>query len=47
MNILLDTHLLLWVVNGDLKLPDIAREFIIDPNNNIYYSIASIWEISI
>ena len=47
MNILLDTHLLLWAINDDQKLSDIARDFILDAENIIYYSTASIWEITI
>lgn len=47
MNLLLDTHILIWALNEDLKLPDKARELILDPDNAIYYSAVSIWEIAI
>ena len=47
MNILLDTHILLWTIIDDQKLSDIARDFILDAENIIYYSTASIWEITI
>ena len=47
MNLLLDTHIIIWALNGDPRLPDKARKLILDKNNNIYYSTASIWEISI
>ena len=47
MNILLDTHILLWALTGDSKLPQLANDLISDNNNLVYYSIASIWEIEI
>ena len=47
MNLLLDTHILIWALNDDPQLPEKAREMILDPNNAIYYSVVSIWEISI
>ncbi len=47
MNILLDTHILIWALNGDSRLPEKARELILDENNTVYYSSISIWEISI
>lgn len=45
MNILLDSHLLIWSLNDDPRLSDFARDYIIDPINTIYYSLASIYEI--
>ena len=47
MNLLLDTHLLIWTLNEDPKLPAKAKELILDPGNTIYYSSVSIWEIAI
>ena len=47
MNLLLDTHLLIWALNGDSRLPEKAKEMILDPGNAIYYSSVSIWEIAI
>ena len=47
MNLLLDTHVLIWALTEDLRLSDMARQLILDPDNTIYYSAASIWEISI
>ena len=47
MNILLDTHILIWALNDDPRLPEKAREFILDPDNAIYYSSISVWEVSI
>ena len=47
MNLLLDTHILIWALNEDPRLPDQAREMILDENNAVYYSSASVWEIAI
>ena len=48
MNILLDTHILLWTITGDSKLPEKAVSLIEDIENNIvFYSIASVWETEI
>ena len=47
MNLLLDTHLLIWALNEDPRLPDKAREMLLDPDNAVYYSAVSIWEVSI
>jgi PIN domain nuclease of toxin-antitoxin system len=47
MRILLDTHLLLWAMAASRKLPRPVRTQLLDPDNEIYYSAASIWEIAI
>lgn len=47
MKILLDTHVIIWTITDDERLSDIARSLILDRNNIIYYSMASIWEIAI
>jgi PIN domain nuclease of toxin-antitoxin system len=47
MDLLLDTHTLIWFLNGDEKLPGNVKEAIENPNNSKIVSIASIWEISI
>lgn len=47
MKILLDTHIAIWAVADSEELSDVARELILDRNNEIYYSAASIWEITI
>jgi len=43
---LLDTHALLWYITSDLKLSDQAK-VIIDSKANLFFSIVSLWEISI
>ena len=47
MKILLDTHVLLWALTDDPKLSNKARELIEMPENDIYYSILSLWEIKL
>ena len=47
MRLLLDTHIILWTLNDNPKLSKEARKLILDPDNEIYYSTASIWETTI
>ena len=47
MRLLLDTHVALWAVAAESRLPDRARDLILDSNNIIYVSAASVWEIAI
>lgn len=46
MNYLLDTHLILWALVDDKRI-DPFRTIIANPDNEIYFSAASIWEIAI
>ena len=45
--LLLDTHTLLWWLIDDASLGARARELIAAPENFVYVSAASIWELSI
>lgn len=47
MKLLLDTHLLLWIVDQYERLSAQARRLIIDPDNEVWFSTASIWEVAI
>ena len=47
MNLLLDTHLLLWVAIGSDKLSAEARNMISNNANRVCFSAASIWEVVI
>lgn len=47
MNLLLDTHAFLWFIAGDSALSQSARSVIEDEGNNLYLSVASLWEIAI
>ena len=47
MEFLFDTHLLLWIIEGSDKLPNKVKDILENPKNEIYYSIASMWEVAI
>ncbi len=47
MDILLDTHALLWYVTGNTHLSNAHRTLITDPKNRKFVSIVSLWEIAI
>ena len=47
MKLLIDTHILLWWLSDDAKLPENARQLISKPDNAIFVSHASLWEIQI
>ena len=47
MNLLLDTHLLLWAASEPKRLSAKARTLLLDPANHLVFSSASLWEISI
>lgn len=47
MNLLLDTHVLIWALENNPALSDKAREAIIDGGNMVFVSAATVWEISI
>jgi PIN domain nuclease of toxin-antitoxin system len=44
---LLDTHIALWAITDDPRLPAQARALIADADNDVLVSAASIWEIAI
>ena len=47
MQILLDTHYLIWFLSGDSRITKETLEIIMNPDNHIYYSTVSLWEIEI
>lgn len=47
MNLLLDTHLLLWAASEPERLSARARALLLDSNNQLSFSAASLWEIAI
>jgi PIN domain nuclease of toxin-antitoxin system len=47
VRLLLDTHIALWAVVGDPRLPNKAVELIADSTNEVFVSVASLWEIAI
>ncbi len=44
MRILLDTHIFLWHITGDVKMPATYHDAILDPSNEVILSAASVWE---
>ena len=46
MRLLLDTHALIWWLAGDAALSSTARSAIGDPDNDVFVSAASAWEIA-
>ena len=47
MKLLIDTHILLWALLDDDRLPQKARELLTHTENDVYYSIISLWEIEL
>jgi PIN domain nuclease of toxin-antitoxin system len=47
MKYLLDTHVLLWAAGSPEKLSSHARNLIENMDNLLFFSTASVWEISI
>ena len=47
MKLLLDTHLLLWAAGSPGQMPAGARALLDDPNNELLFSAASLWEVTI
>ena len=47
MKILLDTCAFLWIITDAEKLSQTARELFVEPDNDVYLSVISVWEISI
>jgi PIN domain nuclease of toxin-antitoxin system len=47
MRVLIDTHALLWYLQGDANLSSIALNAIESKDNDVFVSIVSLWEIAI
>src|SRR5215469_16647982 len=47
MKLLLDTHLLLWAAGDPNRLSREARRLLDNPNNELLFSVASLWEVAI
>jgi PIN domain nuclease of toxin-antitoxin system len=47
VKLLLDTHLLLWAAGEPRRLSRQARTLIDDPDNELLFSAASLWEVAI
>jgi len=47
VKLLLDTHLLIWAADNSERIPAVAREMMANLENELLFSVASIWEIAI
>lgn len=47
MRLLLDTHVLLWWIDGDPRISARSHALISDADNIVSVSVASVWEIAI
>ncbi|MEZ4526881.1 MAG: type II toxin-antitoxin system VapC family toxin [Desulfobacterales bacterium] len=44
MKLLLDTHIFLWYISKDSRLPNAMLEAIRNPDNEVFLSVVSVWE---
>lgn len=44
---LIDTHTFLWLSSGSPELSKKVKDLLLDIDNDVFISIASIWEMSI
>jgi PIN domain nuclease of toxin-antitoxin system len=44
VELLLDTHIFLWYISGDGRLPLAWRNILQEPANDVYLSVVSLWE---
>lgn len=47
MQILLDTHALLWLISGSDRLSANARQAYLETTNQLFLSVASLWEMAV
>jgi len=47
VTLLVDTHLLLWAAGEPKKLSRKARQLLEDPDTQLWFSAASLWEVAI
>lgn len=47
MKYLLDTHVILWILIDDGRVPKDIKEKLLNSNNQVYYSTVSPWEVEI
>ena len=47
MNLLPDTHLIVWAFDAAARVPPDAAALISDSENRIYFSAATVWEVAI
>jgi PIN domain nuclease of toxin-antitoxin system len=47
MRLLLDTQAFLWMAAGSARVPDAVRAALRSPENDVWLSVVSVWEIAI
>jgi PIN domain nuclease of toxin-antitoxin system len=47
VKLLLDTHVFLWLISDDRRLEAKHRQAIADPENQVFLSVATLWEATI
>jgi len=47
MQLLIDTHILIWFLEGNQSLSKQRRQIVADTQNNVFISIASLWEMAV
>ncbi|HEY7326133.1 MAG TPA: type II toxin-antitoxin system VapC family toxin [Gemmataceae bacterium] len=47
MKLLLDTHTFLWLIEGNPNLSAVAQTALTNPANELFLSVASVWELAI
>ncbi len=47
MDVLLDTHIIMWTLFEPNRVANRVREILTNPENDFYYSVASMWEIAV
>jgi PIN domain nuclease of toxin-antitoxin system len=47
VKVLLDTHVFLWAITEDSRLSRRAREIFVSRSSELFFSVASAWEIQI
>jgi PIN domain nuclease of toxin-antitoxin system len=47
VKLLLDTHTLLWHADGSPQMSATATALVMDPANDLFLSLASVWEIAL
>ena len=47
MNVLLDTHIVLWMLRDADLVPVKALELVANPRNDLFVSTVSLWEVSL
>jgi PIN domain nuclease of toxin-antitoxin system len=47
MDVLLDSHCMIWALDNPSKLSPVATAVLQDPHNTLHISAVSVWEIAI